>query len=61
MTKFEDLSGNIQALILAKLAMELNTRGSVSLYDLAKRRHTDLNGVWDRFAARRDSQCAQFR
>jgi hypothetical protein len=46
MTKFEDLAHNVQALIMAKLAMEMKTYQSASLYDLASKRHTDLTGVW---------------
>lgn len=48
MTKFEDLPGNIQALILAKLALELKTNGCANLHALAKTRHTDLTSVWRR-------------
>jgi hypothetical protein len=46
MTKFEDLAHNVQALIMAKLGMEMKTYRCVSLYDLASKRHTDLMGVW---------------
>jgi hypothetical protein len=46
MTKFEDLAANIQALILAKLAMDLNRHRCANLYELAKKQHTDLKGAW---------------
>jgi len=46
MKKFEDLPGNNQALILAKLALELKTRGSPDIHDLAEKLHTDLLGIW---------------
>jgi hypothetical protein len=46
MTKFEDMPGNAQALILAKLASELRAQNSFSIYHLAKQRRTDVMGVW---------------
>ncbi len=46
MTKFENLPANTQALILAKLANELHGQKSPSIYHLAKRRQTDVMGVW---------------
>jgi hypothetical protein len=46
MTKFEDLPTNTRALILAKLASELQWKKSPSIYHLAKQRQTDLMGVW---------------
>jgi len=46
MAKFEDLSGNVRALILAKLTMELNAQNASSIHILAKMRGTDVRGVW---------------
>jgi hypothetical protein len=46
MTKFEDLPGNRQALILAKLALEMSTQNASNIQHLAKARQTDVMGVW---------------
>jgi hypothetical protein len=46
MHRFEDLAGNVQALMLAKLAMEMKARQCGSLYDLARKQNTDLIGAW---------------
>jgi hypothetical protein len=46
MQRFEDLPGNHQALILAKLALEMTARNVPSIHHLAKTRQTDLMGIW---------------
>jgi hypothetical protein len=46
MIKFEDLPANTRALMLVKLASELNGQKSPSIYHLAKRQQTDVTGVW---------------
>ena len=46
MQRFEDLPGNHQALILAKLAMEMTARNALSIHHLARTRQTDLMGIW---------------
>lgn len=46
MAKFEELPGNVRALILAKLAAELAAHKSANLYQLAKLRRTDAMYVW---------------
>jgi hypothetical protein len=46
MTEFEALPGNIQALMLAKLALALKASRCVSLHELAKSRNTDLTAAW---------------
>jgi hypothetical protein len=46
MTKFEDLPLNIQALLLAKLGMEVSANRCVTIHELARRRRTDLMGAW---------------
>lgn len=46
MAKFEDLPGNVRALILAKLAAELAAHKSANLYQLARLRRTDAMHVW---------------
>jgi hypothetical protein len=46
MTKFEDLANNVQALMLAKLAMEMNSYRCATLYELARKRQTDVMDVW---------------
>jgi hypothetical protein len=46
MQRFEDLPGNHQALILAKLALEMIERNASSIHHLARTRQTDLMGIW---------------
>jgi hypothetical protein len=46
MAKFEELPGNVRALILAKLAAELAAHKSVNLNELAKIQRTDATRVW---------------
>lgn len=46
MTRFEDLPRNTQALILAKLAMEMDLHKSPNIHHLASKRATDVTGVW---------------
>jgi hypothetical protein len=46
MQRFEDLPGNHQALILAKLAMAMSERNAPSIHHLARTRQTDLMGIW---------------
>ena len=46
MVRFEDLPANVQALMLSKLAMELNIHHCTSLHDLAKKQRTDTAGAW---------------
>lgn len=44
--KFEDLPRNVQALILAKLAVEMNAARAHSIYHLAKMQKRDVPEVW---------------
>jgi len=44
--KFEDLPGNHQALILAKLALELSVQNVPNIHHLAEALQTDVMGVW---------------
>jgi len=46
MAKFEELPGNVRALILAKLAAELAAHKSANLYQLARLQRTDAMHVW---------------
>jgi hypothetical protein len=46
MTRFEDLPRNMQALILAKLAVEMDFHKSSNIHHLASKRATDVTGVW---------------
>jgi NAD-dependent oxidoreductase involved in siderophore biosynthesis len=46
MQRFEDLPRNHQALILAKLALEMTAQNAPSIHHLAKARQTDVPGVW---------------
>jgi hypothetical protein len=46
MQRFEDLPGNHQALILAKLALEMTEQNAPSIHHLARTRQTDLMGLW---------------
>jgi len=46
MTRFEDLGGNVRALLLAKLALEINAGGCANLHELARKRHTDPINIW---------------
>jgi hypothetical protein len=46
MQRFEDLPGNHQALILAKLAMTMTERNVSSIHHLARTFQTDLMGIW---------------
>lgn len=55
MNKFEDLPGNIRALMLSKLAIEMTMQKCVTIRDLAKMRHVDTLTVW-RNICRRSGQ-----
>jgi hypothetical protein len=46
MIKFENLPANVQALILAKLALELDTQNVVSIHHLAHKTQVDIKRVW---------------
>jgi hypothetical protein len=46
MTKFEELPGNVRALILAKLAAELAAHKSTNLHQLARLQRTDVAHTW---------------
>jgi hypothetical protein len=46
MTKFEELPGNHQALMLAKLALEMSTQNASNIHHLAKAQKTDVMSVW---------------
>ena len=46
MAIFEDLPGNVRALILAKLAAELAAHNSNDIYQLARLQRTDATHVW---------------
>lgn len=46
MVRFEDLPGNLRALILAKLAMEMSAQKASNIQLLAKMRGTDVMSVW---------------
>ena len=46
MTQFEDLAKNVQTLILAKLAIELNKYQCGNLQELARHRRTGLMDMW---------------
>jgi hypothetical protein len=55
MMKFEDLPEKNRALILVKLALELQIQGLATMHELARARHTDLTGVW-RYICRKAGQ-----
>jgi len=46
MVRFEDLSGNVRALILAKLSMGMSAQKASSIHLLARMRGIDVMGVW---------------
>jgi hypothetical protein len=46
MQRFEDLPDNHQALILAKLGLEMTEQNAPSIDHLARTRQTDLMGIW---------------
>jgi hypothetical protein len=46
MNKFEDFPGNIRALMLSKLAMEMAVLGCANIRDLAKKRRSDPLTIW---------------
>ena len=46
MMKFEDLPANARALILAKLAIELQAHKTANIYRLAQTREIDITSVW---------------
>lgn len=46
MKKFEDLPGNQQALMLAKLALEMSAQSASNIHHLAEAQKTDVMGVW---------------
>jgi hypothetical protein len=46
MTRFEDLPGNVRALLLARLAIEMNAQKALSIYHLAKIREVDAGDLW---------------
>jgi hypothetical protein len=44
--RFEELPGNVRALILAKLAIELKAAKAHSIYHLAKMQRSDVGDLW---------------
>ncbi len=46
MTKFESLAVNVQALILAKLGLEVATEDCTNLSNLANKRGQDIATLW---------------
>jgi hypothetical protein len=44
--RFEELPGNVQALILAKLAVEIKAANARSIHHLAIARRTDVRALW---------------
>jgi hypothetical protein len=44
--RFEELPGNVQALILAKLAMEMKAAKARSIYHLAKMQRAHVGDLW---------------
>ena len=46
MNRFEDLPVNVRALLLGKLAIELERHRCVNLYELAKKWNTDITTAW---------------
>jgi len=46
MSKFEDLPENIRALILAKLAREMNAHRCATFGELANKKHSDVLTMW---------------
>jgi hypothetical protein len=46
LVRFEDLPANVRALMLTKLAMELNIHRCANLQDLARKQRTDTTGAW---------------
>lgn len=46
MTKFESLALNVQALILAKLGLEIASEECTNLPNLADKRRQDVTVVW---------------
>jgi hypothetical protein len=46
MMRFEELPANAQALILAKLAMELRVHNTASIRHLAQTRKIDVMSLW---------------
>jgi hypothetical protein len=60
MTQFEDLPRNVRVLLLAKLALEMNKYQCVNIYELAKKRHTDVTTYGVSSARCRGSHRAPF-
>lgn len=46
LTAFEELPGNVQALILAKLAIEMKAAKARSINHLAKMQRSDVGDFW---------------
>lgn len=46
MTRFEELPGNVQTLMLAKLAMELKQLNAIDLCHLALLRQVSMTELW---------------
>ena len=46
MNRFEELPANVKALLFARLAIELRANRCANLYELAKRKNTEMISVW---------------
>lgn len=46
LVRFEKLPGNVQALILARLALEMKVAKAQSIFHLAKIRHSNVADLW---------------
>jgi len=44
--RFEELPGNVRALILAKLATEMKSANADTIYHLAKMQRSDVHDLW---------------
>ena len=57
--KFEELPGNVRALLLAKPGMEMGAQKAANIHQLAKMRGIDVNSLWPSICLRSEQQvCA---
>ena len=52
MIRFESLPGNVRALLLARLGMEMKVQRASNIHVLAKMHGTDVTGIWRKICLR---------
>lgn len=56
MSRFEDLPGNVRALLLAKLGMEMSGQKAANVHQLARMRGINVDALWRNICLRSQQQ-----